>query len=210
LRTRNFLKSRTALLLFVPVVLSLLAGVPTAAASSSGHAYPKPSSTQLKRMHHLEPYIRYFSSLSYGPQGAKVSADYIRALVLTESAGHKAARSGKGALGVTQIIPSTARIVVRELARDGYDFLYIDEGVFERFEARDLYDPALNLLIACYLSATYHDKYDGDTELVVSAWNAGPGAVARYGNKPPPYKETRGMIGRMLGLIGYLETTDDL
>jgi len=170
----------------------------------------RPSASQLRRLYHLEPYVRYFTSLSYGRSGARVSADYIRALILSESSGRHAARSGKGARGVTQIIPTTAKAVVAELARDGRDFLYIDETVFADFKPDDLYDPALNILIACYLSATYHARYDGKTELVVSAWNAGPGAVARYGNQPPPYKETLGMIGRIQGFLDYLGQSDDL
>src|SRR3989304_2063400 len=82
-----------------------------------------------------------------------------------------------GARGVTQILPSTARSVLRTLASMDHDFRYIDEGVFERFEPDDLHDPALNILIACYLTATYQAMYDGRTDLVISAWNAGPGAV---------------------------------
>jgi soluble lytic murein transglycosylase-like protein len=62
--------------------------------------------------------------------------------------------------------------------------------------------------MACYLSATYHAQYDGSTELVVSAWNAGPGAVQRYGGKPPPYPETQAMIVRLTGYISYLATVE--
>lgn len=164
-----------------------------------------PSASQLRRLYHLEPYIRYFTSLAYGPDNARVPADYIRALILTESAGDKWAKSHKGARGLTQIIPSTARSVARKLGRSGYDYLYVDESVFERLESEDLYDPALNILIACYLSATYHVRFDGRTDLVASAWNAGPGAVARYGNEPPPYPETQQMISRVQGYLHYLE-----
>jgi soluble lytic murein transglycosylase-like protein len=154
--------------------------------------------------------VRYFTSLTYGPNHARVSADYIRALILVESAGLRTAESPRGAKGLTQILPQTAQLALAELARDGVDYLYIDERVFRNFHPDDLYDPALNILIACHLSATYHAMYDGDTELIVSAWNAGPGAVARYGNQPPPYDETRGMIGRILGYLTYLDEVDDL
>jgi soluble lytic murein transglycosylase-like protein len=46
--------------------------------------------------------------------------------------------------------------------------------------------------------------YDGRTDLVVSAWNAGPGAVAKYGNSPPPFRETRLLIKRVEDTIGFL------
>ncbi|MEE8311450.1 MAG: lytic transglycosylase domain-containing protein [Candidatus Binatia bacterium] len=198
------MKRFTTILVALLATSQLSTGVPVASASSIVHPDLKPSRTQMQRLVHLEPYIRYFSSLAYGPNDARVSPEYIRALILTESSGHVTARSGKGARGLTQIIPSTARTVMRKLASVGYDFLYVDEDVFENFHAEDLYNPALNILIACYLSATYHGWYEGSTDLVVSAWNAGPGAVARYGNEVPPYKETRGMIIRLKSLMSYL------
>lgn len=185
------------------VVVSFVLTAPGALANMARTAQ-QPSETQLQRLAHLEPYIRYFSSLTY--EGARVSPDYIRALILTESGGDRWATSGKGARGLTQIIPSTARYVAEDLLDVGYDFLYVDEGVLEGFESDDLYDPAINILMACYLSATYHAKYEGSTELVVSAWNAGPGAVSRYGNKPPPYPETQAMIARLTGYISFLKT----
>ncbi len=178
-------------------------------AAAGGH-HSAPTETQLQRLHRFEPYVRYFTSLAYGPKNARVSGDYIRALILAESAGHRMAASPKGARGLTQIIPGTAELALAELAAAGYDFLYVDERVFRSFKPDDLYDPALNILIACYLSATYHAMYGGDTELIVSAWNAGPGAVARYGNQPPPYDETRGIIGRVLGYLTYLGEADGL
>lgn len=183
-------------------------GVTTAwAASDTAHTH-RPSRQQLRRLAYLEPYIRYFTSLAYGPDDNRVSPDYIKALILTESSGHRTARSPKGARGLTQIIPETARTVVNKLAKLGYDFLYVDERVFSEFTADHLYDPALNILIACYLSATYHGWYEGSTDLVASAWNAGPGAVARYGNEVPPFAETRGMIVRLKGFMSYLGKAD--
>lgn len=176
-------------------------------ASSKSSAF-QPSRAQLRRIHQLEPYIRYFTSLAYGPQNARVPADYIRALILTESGGDRLAHSGKGARGLTQIIPSTARRVLQDLAVADYDYLYVDEALFGQFDPENLFDPALNILIACYLSATYHDRYGGRTDLVVSAWNAGPGAVRRYGNQPPPYPETRTLIKRVITYMDFLETLD--
>ncbi|RMD85033.1 MAG: hypothetical protein D6815_02850 [Candidatus Dadabacteria bacterium] len=194
---------RTCMLLALGFFMMSLCAPATSVAVSTSSRYV-PTRSQLRRLYYLEPYIRYFTSLSYGPDKARVPADYIRALILTESAGDTWAHSVKGARGLTQILPSTARAVVQELRRSGYDYLYIDEKVFDHFTADDLYDPALNILIACYLSATYHDLYGGRTELVVAAWNAGPGAVARYGNEPPPYRETQDLIARVKGYMTYL------
>jgi len=91
----------------------------------------EPTRDQLIQLYTLEPYIRYFTSLTYGPNQARVSPAYMKALILTESAGDLYAHSSKGARGLTQILPSTARRVVRELAAEGYNYLYIDERSFE-------------------------------------------------------------------------------
>jgi soluble lytic murein transglycosylase-like protein len=197
------------LLCVLAATLFTILPVGPAYAVPSGH-YHQPTRTQLDRLNRYEPYVRYFTSLTYGPNHARVSADYIRALILVESAGLRMAESNRGARGLTQILPETALLALAELAREGRNYLYVDERVFRNFDPDDLYDPALNILIACHLSASYHAMYDGDTELIVSAWNAGPGAVARYGNRPPPYNETQGMIGRILRYLVYLDEVNDL
>jgi soluble lytic murein transglycosylase-like protein len=165
----------------------------------------KPSPAQLERLSEVEPYIRYFTSLSYGPAGTKVPADYIRALILTESGADTLAQSKKGARGLTQITSTTAARVASDLKEAGVDYLYIDEAMFDEFHADHLHDPALNILIACYLNATYHHWYDGRRDLMISAWNAGPGAVRRYGNEPPPYPETQATIFKVESYLSYLQ-----
>ena len=185
----------------------LFAGVLSAAVAAPAHASDawRPSKAQMRRLAELEPFIRYFTSFDYGKGNANISIAYIKALILTESGGDPAALSPFGARGVTQILPSTARTVLETLASMQRDFRYIDESVFEKFEPDDLHDPALNILIACCLNATYQTMYGGRTDLMVSAWNAGPGAVAKYGNKPPPFAETRHLIRRVENTIDYLD-----
>jgi soluble lytic murein transglycosylase-like protein len=133
-----------------------------------------------------------------------VPEEFIRALILMESGADPDALSPKGARGLTQILPSTAEGALRELTDVYNDFEFVDEDAFDRFQADDLHDPALNLLIACHMTALYHAMYDGRTDLVVSAWNAGPGAVKRYWNRPPPYPETRRLIERVKRTMQYL------
>lgn len=164
-----------------------------------------PTVRQIERLVRAEPYIRYFTSLEYGPHGASVPAEYIRALILTESGGEAAAHSDRGARGLTQIIPRTGAAVVEQILGDDYDYLYVDEAALEQFDAEDLHDPALNILIACRLSAHYFARWNGSTEHVVAAWNAGPTAVAVNGNQPPPYPETRDLISRVKTYMRYLD-----
>jgi len=206
----RFLKFTAAAALGVSLVLSPLAAVADMSSdfvdvSQRTRSQYKPSQAQLSRLSQLEPYIRYFTSLSYGPAEAKVSPDYIRALILTESGGDTWARSSLGARGLTQIIRSTAQHVAEDLAEGDYDYLYIDEAVLEEIEPDDLHDPALNILLACYLNANYHHRYDGRRDLMISAWNAGPGAVRRYGNQPPPFPETQATIFKVESYLSYLE-----
>lgn len=107
-----------------------------------------------------------------------------------------------------QIIPTTAQPALAQIAKDGRDYRYIDEAKFDDFEESDLHDPALNILIACQLSAIYGAWHDGQVELVASAWNAGPGSIRRYGG-PPAYRETQNFIVRTKGYMVALAAMDD-
>lgn len=162
-----------------------------------------PSRSQLTRIQHFDKYIDYFTSISYGPETARVSPSYIRALITAESSVNPRARSHKGARGLSQIMPETGRIAARALYETGIDFDFIDERRLRNLAAEDLYDPATNLLIACYLSSLYLKQFGGRTDLVVAAWNAGPGAVTRHGNRMPPYSETHQLLARVRGYLNH-------
>jgi soluble lytic murein transglycosylase-like protein len=195
----------TALRLAFAVSLTVLAFSTHASANPSLHVR-KPTDTSLARLEQYEPYIAYFTSLSYGPLNSTVTPNYVRALILTESAAQKFAVSNKGARGLTQIMPETGRLAARDIVESGFDFRYIEESRLVRYNPDMLYDPAINILIACYLGAQYHADYSGRTDLVAAAWNAGPYAVARYGMRTPPYQETRGMVHRLVGYLNYFQT----
>jgi len=197
------------LLVVAVVVVAALSAVFSPVHAVGSSAFTAPSRSQLSRLYHLEPYIRYFSALTYGHEDAVVSEDYIRALILSESAGDKWAHSVKGARGLTQIMPSTGRAAAAHLVSTGFDFRYVDERKLAGFSPDLLYDPALNLLIACYVNATYHRMYDGREDLMAAAWNAGPAAVQRSGNKPPSIPETRAFVGRVLTYMQYFEKRGD-
>ena len=62
------------------ILLALAPPLPVAAAGWN----VQPTARQLERLARAEPYIRYFTSLEYGRDGARVPAEYMRALVLTE------------------------------------------------------------------------------------------------------------------------------
>ncbi len=149
---------------------------------------------RLVRHHHL---IDYFSSLYYIKPRHRVDPDFIRALIIAESSAQPGARSTKDARGLTQILFATARQAAMELEESGYPFRYVTNDQLRNLKPNDLYDPAINLLIACYLIAKYNHQYHGRMELVVSAWNAGCGSIVN--NTPPPYTETLDLIGKVNG-----------
>jgi soluble lytic murein transglycosylase-like protein len=105
----------------------------------------------------------------------------VSALVHVESRYQVQARSPKGALGLMQIMPATG-------ARYG-----VGSG-------RDLLDPAVNIDIGTRYLRDLHEMFDGRTDLVLAAYNAGEGAVRRYGNRIPPYPETQDYVQKIMGM----------
>ncbi|HET8900833.1 MAG TPA: lytic transglycosylase domain-containing protein [Holophagaceae bacterium] len=100
-----------------------------------------------------------------------------RAIIQAESAFNYRARSHVGALGLMQLMPSTA----------------------ERFGVLDPFDPRQNIMGGCKYLRWLTDYFKGDLSKVVAAYNAGEGAVQRY-NGVPPFKETRAYVPKVLDL----------
>ena len=99
----------------------------------------------------------------------------VRAVARAESAFNPRAVSPKGAQGVMQLMPGTAR----------------ELGV------RDAFDPAENIDAGARLLRQLLEKYEGRVAEALAAYNAGEGAVTRHGGVPP-YRETRGYIRKVV------------
>ncbi|HEX8906662.1 MAG TPA: transglycosylase SLT domain-containing protein [Longimicrobiaceae bacterium] len=91
----------------------------------------------------------------------RIPAEVAFGLVRTESGFKNTATSPVGAIGLTQLMPATARLFQRGITRT------------------QLRDPEVNLRIGFRYLRELIDKYDGDTELALTAYNRGPGTVDR-------------------------------
>jgi soluble lytic murein transglycosylase-like protein len=98
----------------------------------------------------------------------------VRAVIETESNWNPAAMSRKGAAGLMQLIPTTA----------------------QRFGANDAFNPKQNVDAGVRYLKTLLERYNGNLDLALAAYNAGEGAVDRA-HGIPAYRETRNYVQRV-------------
>lgn len=184
--------------------------VPTSGQSAAIEAYVSKyravelSHAQTANVGAYEHLIQYFSAISYCKPRHKVHPDFIRALMLAESGGDPFAVSEKEAIGLCQLLYPTARMAARELLAKGIEVRYVSKSRLRDLQPVDLFDPAVNILLTCYLVSKYNLAYNGRLDLVVSAWNAGQGAI--LDGRPPQYPETLDLIGKVNGyLLAFLK-----
>lgn len=104
----------------------------------------------------------------------------LHAVIKAESNYDADAVSHKGAVGLMQLMPETAR----------------------RFGVLDARDPTANVLGGARYLKTLLAMFDADLALALAAYNAGPAAVLRSGRAVPPYAETQRYVPRVLELYG--------
>jgi len=104
-----------------------------------------------------------------------VDEKLIKAVIATESAGNPRARSSADAKGLMQLIDSTARSM----------------GV------KNTWNPRENILGGVKYLQQMLSRFGGNVEQALASYNAGPGAVEKYGGIPP-YRETREYVGRVM------------
>ena len=116
----------------------------------------------------------YNAEISAAARLHSVEASLIRAIIHAESAYQPDAVSPKGAQGLMQLMPATQDLL----------------------QVPDAFDPAANIAGGTRYLAGLLDEFDGDITLATAAYNAGPGAVEKYGGVPP-YDETREYVKRV-------------
>ena len=111
----------------------------------------------------------------------QVDFELLQALIAAESGFDPQAVSPKGAVGLMQLMPDTAK-------RFGV------QADKQKTVVQKLTDPKININAGAKYLRVLLQMFPGNLELVLAAYNAGEGAVVKYGNKIPPYKETQNYV----------------
>lgn len=135
-----------------------------------------PSSTFRTTTPLTEAQSRYDALIQQYANQHGVSPDLVRAVIQAESGFNPRAISRKGAMGLMQLMPATAR----------------DLGVNNPFH------PEQNIRGGTRYLAMLLARYNQDVHLALAAYNAGPGSVERYG-AVPPYRETQNYVKKITG-----------
>lgn len=159
--------------------LDLLDGRMKSQYGSSKRLLPKSHTVTIPQSESISRYRGSYKG-KYLPMAVSIARkngipeDLFKKLIQQESAWNPKARSHKGAIGLAQLMPFTAKAL----------------GV-------NPYDPRENLEGGARYLKTQYRKF-GSWRLALAAYNAGPGAVEKY-NGIPPYRETRNYVRKIMG-----------
>jgi soluble lytic murein transglycosylase-like protein len=127
-------------------------------------------------------YVNLAQRKQYTPLVSAVAKEFqlepalLHALITVESGYNPKARSPKGAIGLTQLMPGTA----------------------QRYKVTNIWDAGENLRGGARYLRDLLAIFDNNVSLALAAYNAGEDAVTQYGNTIPPYAETRNYVPRVL------------
>lgn len=143
---------------------------------------PKKQTKQRAKTEQTAQPPQLLAKIKQSAQNNQIKSELIHAVMQVESAYQARAVSPKGAQGLMQLMPETAK----------------------RFGVEDSFDPTQNIEGgARYLKALLN-LFNNDLALTLAAYNAGEAAVIKYGNKIPPYKETQAYVSKVLKVYNAL------
>jgi len=139
--------------------------------------------------------LKHFGIIRANAERYGLDPALVCAVIHTESKFRDDALSPKGASGLMQITEPTAGWIAGRLGLAGYDYARI-------------FDPELNIELGCYYARWLLDRYNGDEDLALAAYNAGIGNVDKWLRNPDyssggksldyiPFKETRDFVRRV-------------
>lgn len=128
---------------------------------------------------------RYAKHIREAARANKLDAALIHAVISAESGYNPLARSSKGAAGLMQLMPETAK----------------------RYGVKNRLDPAQNIHGGARYLRDLVRMFNNDLQLAVAAYNAGENAVVKYGNRIPPYRETMTYVPRVMTYYKKYRTT---
>jgi soluble lytic murein transglycosylase-like protein len=153
---------------------------PGEAAPTRSYTVPKAEGLRATRSVVAERARSYDDLISEHSRSIGVRPALVRAVMQVESGFNPYARSPKGAMGLMQLMPATAK----------------------QYGVKNAFNPAENVRAGVAYLRGLLDRYENNEELALAAYNAGPGAVKQYGGVPP-YAETQSYVSKV---IGYAES----
>lgn len=127
--------------------------------------------------------LKYASHVEAAAAAHELDEALLHAVITVESGYNPKAVSPKGAVGLMQLMPATAK----------------------RLAVADPYDPQQNIQGGAKYLRQLLNMFDGSVELALAAYNAGEGAVRRYGGRIPPYRETLAYVPKVLKFYRLLK-----
>jgi soluble lytic murein transglycosylase-like protein len=141
-----------------------------------------PAITQLRSVDWLARSAKYDAAISSAAKSAAIQAALVRAVILVESGFNPKAISSRGAMGLMQLRPATAR----------------------RYGVNNIYDPEQNIRAGASYLRDLLRRFDSNLELALAAYNAGEEAVERHGRHIPPYRETMSYVPYVMSVYQHL------
>ena len=118
----------------------------------------------------------YNPMIERAARSVSLRPELVRAVIVVESAFNPRAVSKRGALGLMQLKPSTAK----------------------RYGVSDAFDPEQNITAGAHYLRDLMARFGNNLELTLAAYNAGEEAVERYGRNIPPFSETRQYVPNVM------------
>ncbi len=127
----------------------------------------------------------YHEQIMAAAKTFSLEPELLHAVISAESAYNPLARSPKGARGLMQLMPGTAK----------------------RYGVQNSYDPVQNIIGGAAYLKDLLTMFGNDLQLAVAAYNAGEGVVMKHGYKVPPYRETMQYVPKVMSYYRQYKDT---